>query len=102
MPRYQSLGKRDAVEADIVKALKKVGCDVERGTDVDLFVRTNVMSFNESMRHYEPKRLLLEIKIPGQESNLTALQTRLKAIFGSQYVVVSSVDSALKAVGVAT
>jgi hypothetical protein len=93
MPRYQSLGKRDAVEKEIVKALKKVGCDVERGTDVDLFVKTPYIPF-------VPVCLLMEIKIPGQESNLTQLQTRLKEIFGSQYVVVSSIESALQAVGV--
>jgi hypothetical protein len=92
MPRYQSLGKRDAVEADIVKALKKVGCDVERGTDVDLFVYKPFSSGQTSW--------MMEIKVPGQESNLTALQRRIKAFFPHHYVVVSSIESALQAVGI--
>jgi hypothetical protein len=98
MPRYQSLGKRDAVEADIVDALKKVGCDVERGTDCDLFVKPTMVMGGTLFSN--PRPMLMEIKIPGQESNLTKLQVRIKAIFGSQYVVVSSIDAALKAVGV--
>lgn len=86
--RYASLGKRDANEKEIHDALVKAGCTVTRGTDCDLFVRRNCGG-----------PLLMEIKVPGQERALTQLQLRLREIFGEQYVVVSSVDEALRACG---
>jgi hypothetical protein len=87
MPRYASIGKRDRNEGDIVKALKVAGCEVEYGTDVDLYVKRG-----ETAK-------MMEIKYPGRELELTPLQKKLAAMFGKAYVVVSSPEGALGAMG---
>lgn len=89
MNRYASLGKRDANEKPIVDALREVGCEVVSGTDVDLFVKRGDLA------------KLMEVKVPGA-IHLTELQKKLAAMFRDQYVVVQTVDEALKAVGVRT
>jgi len=87
MPRYASIGKRDSNEAPIVQALKLAGCDVAYGTDVDLYVRRGDLA------------RMMEIKVPGRELELTELQKKLAAMFGKAYVVVSSPEGALGAMG---
>jgi hypothetical protein len=80
--------KRDIAEPGIVATLKAIGCDVERGTDVDLFVGFRGVGY------------LIEIKTPGPSAKrLRPLQKRLQAIFKSQYHVVKDSKEALIAIG---
>lgn len=92
MPRYASIGKRDANEQPIFDALQKAGCFPVRGTDVDIFCKSRI----------DQKGVLLEIKVPGRKKNLTQLQKDLREIFQDRYLVVDSVESALRATGVMT
>jgi hypothetical protein len=86
-------------EAAILKALKSAGCDVERGQDCDLYVRPKMVPGGTMFAHIRP--LLMEVKTPGPNSKRrTPIQKRLQTIFGWQYVVVSSPEEALKAVGI--
>lgn len=81
--------KRDFSETAIVETLRMIGCDVERGTDCDLYVRC-------------PKghAFLLECKTPGPSAkHRQPIQKRLAAIFGDQYRIVKSSAEALTAIG---
>lgn len=81
--------KRDRSEPLIMTTLKLAGCDVERGTDCDLYVKC-------------PKGLsyLIEVKTPGpDEKHRQPIQKRLAEIFGDQYKVVKDPTEALTAVG---
>lgn len=87
MTRYAK--RRDISEPGIVATLKSIGCDVERGTDCDLYVRC-------------PKGhgYLIECKTPGPDAKKRQpIQLRLAAIFGDQYRVVKDSKEALLAIG---
>ncbi len=98
--------KRDQSEASIVKALKDAGCDVERGTDCDLYVSTKEYwaTVPGGIRFLLPSQaFLLECKTPGpNQKRRQPIQERLQTIFGTQYVVVKDVAEALRAVGIAS
>lgn len=80
---------RDANEPAIVAALERVGCLVERGTDIDLYV-------SRGGRGY-----LLEVKRPKRatECRMQRIQKWLREHFSDQYHIVQSAEEALKAVG---
>lgn len=81
--------KRDRSESNIVKTLRLIGCDVEIGTDCDLYVRC-------------PKGhgFLIECKTPGPDAKRRQpIQKRLAQIFGDQYKVVKDPSEALAAIG---
>ena len=88
MPRYAA--KRDLNEPVIVQALEAVGCDVLQATDVDLIVGR------------AGKNYLVEVKRPKRatESRIRPIQKRLRESWRGQYAIVTSVDEALRAVGV--
>lgn len=101
MPRIYK-NKRDSVEADIVAALRASGCVVERGQDVDLYVSCNVSIPTQVWGCFQikPMAFLMEVKVPGKAKKLRPIQERLKAIFGAQYLVVSTPSEALAACGI--
>lgn len=69
--------------------LKSIGCDVERGTDCDLYVLC------PSGNAY-----LIECKTAGSNAkHRQPIQKRLAAIFGDQYKVVTSAKEALISIG---
>lgn len=82
--------KRDFVDLEIFRALEAAGCKPVRGRDVDLFAisRTDLQG------------VLLEVKDPKRRNNLRPIQKALKELFGSRYVVVTSVSEALEACGI--
>jgi len=87
MTRYAR--KRDMSENAIVKTLRMVGCDVQVGTDTDLYVKC-------------PRGVgyLIECKTPGPtEKRRQPIQKRLAEIFGSQYKVCKTPAEALTAIG---
>jgi hypothetical protein len=86
--RYANLGKRDANEPDVFKALEKAGCEPFRLTDIDI-VAKDALGVGQ----------MIEVKVPGQELSLTPIQKKLAAMFGERYHVVSSAEAALKAMG---
>ena len=80
--------KRDLSEPTIVEALQAAGCDVERGTDCDLYVA------------FRGKSWLMECKSSGPNAKRRQpIQKRLAEIFGSQYVVIETPRDALLAIG---
>lgn len=81
--------KRDISEKGIVESLKLIGCDVERGTDCDLYVLAP-----------SGNAFLIECKTPGPDAkHRQPIQKRLAEIFGDQYKVVTSSAEALTAIG---
>lgn len=88
MNRYASLGKRDANDKEVFDALAAAGCDPERFTDFDI-----------AAKHIDGHGLMIEVKVPGQERALKPLQRRLRDIFGDRYIVASSAEAALRALG---
>jgi len=91
LPRYAA--RRDDHEPLIIKALEDCGCSVEklsqRGVP-DLLVGVATQ--------HGRRNLLIEIKRP--RGRLTADQVEWRARWRGQYVVVRTVDEALRAVGV--
>lgn len=81
--RYDA--RRDENEGEIIAALEHAGCRVKRGSWVDLVAQRGSGTF------------LIEVKTRG--GKLTGLQKALIAS-GWKIYVVSSVDDALRAVGV--
>ena len=79
--------RRDENEAEIVAALQAAGCDVLRGTDIDLLC-------GHANRNY-----FLEIKQPNSRRRLRPVQVRLRDSWRGQYAIVTSAEEALKAVG---
>lgn len=87
MTRYAK--RRDASENGIVATLKAIGCDVERGTDCDLYVLA------PSGNAY-----LIECKTAGPNAkHRQPIQKRLATLFGDQYKIVTSSAEALTAIG---
>lgn len=80
--------QRDANDLEIYRALEVCGADPERGTDCDIYARDI-----HGAGH------LLEVKVPGKEKRLRPIQVRLRAIFGDRYHIVTSAESALRALG---
>ena len=91
--------KRDSSEKAIFDALVKAGCDVERGTDCDLYVRVPA-GYRYLSIWTEAHAFMLECKTPGPNAKRRQpIQLRLQAIFGDRYRVVSTASEALIAVG---
>lgn len=90
MSRNRYAARRDGNEPQIVAALEAAGCDVLRGQDVDLIAGRAGSSY------------LLEVKRPGRatESRIRPIQKRLRESWRGQYAIVTTVDEALRAVGV--
>jgi hypothetical protein len=87
MTRYAR--KRDFSEGPIVAALRMVGCVVEHGNEVDLYVRCP-----------KGQAYLLECKTPGPAAkHRQPIQKKLAVIFGDQYKVVKNSAEALTAIG---
>lgn len=82
--------RRDLNEPAIVAGLEAVGCDVLQASDVDLIVGI-------AGRNY-----MLEVKRPKRTSasRIQPIQKRLRESWRGQYAIVTTLDEALKAVGV--
>lgn len=87
MTRYAK--RRDENEAEIIAALKNAGCDVIQLNDIDLLVGL-------AGRNY-----LLEVKHPkrASESRIRPFQRKLRSSWGGQYTIVTTVEHALRVVG---
>ena len=84
MPRYAN--KVDGNQADIVKALRRVGCDVEViGLPVDLLVG------------YRARNFLIEVKQPGEKPR-TKKQRDFLAGWRGQVRVVETPEEAIQLV----
>jgi hypothetical protein len=89
--------KRDSSHKSIADALRDVGADVLEGFDCDLYVR-----FRDKAWLIECKtRDRVEAKRTGgyRKGALKPKQERLKAIFGSQYLIAYDVQGALLGIG---
>jgi hypothetical protein len=83
------LGRRDANEKPIADALRKAGCEVTHGKDVDLWVKRPATGLSK----------MIEVKMPGEELSLTPLQLKLAQMWQNDYCVVSSPERALAVMG---
>ena len=98
--------KRDSSEKAIFDALVKAGCDVERGTQVDLYVKApdhwakTASCFGDERVFVTGGSFLLEVKTQGSNvKRRQPIQKRLSEIFGAQYQIVTNELEALRAVG---
>lgn len=79
--------RADGNQAEIVQALRKIGCDVEHiGRPVDILVG------------YRAKNFLIEIKDPKGENKLSAGQKEFIATWRGQVRVCRSADEAIRLV----
>lgn len=78
--------RRDSSEADIIDALRKAGCEVWRGSDVDLYCARAGRLWG------------LECKTPGRQKRLQPIQTWLRPRW-PDYHVVTTPEDALRAIG---
>ena len=86
MPRW--VNARDANHSQITKALTVAGVDFIQLFDCDI-----------AARHANGFGMLLEVKVPGKEKQLKPKQIDLRRIFGDRFAIVSSPESALRALG---
>lgn len=86
-PKYAK--RRDENEPEIIAALKAVGCDVLQANDVDLIVGLAGRTYLVEVKH--PKR--------ASESRIKPIQKALRANWRGHYVIVTTVEQALQAVG---
>lgn len=82
---------RDRTEMAIFNALMDAHASPLRGTDVDIY----------AVSRADMQGVLIEVKTPQTRNRLRPIQIELRKRFGSRYVVVTSVQEALQAVGVA-
>lgn len=79
--------RKDANQAEIVKALERIGCTVEKiGRPVDLLVG------------YQARNLLLDVKNPATGHGKTPAQRKFFERWRGQVRIVHSVDEALELV----
>lgn len=82
--------RRDANHREIVDALRQAGCDVE---DEDV-------SICDALAGRAGQTFMLEFKLPGYtDSDLKPRQKRLRSIWRGHYAIVSTIEEALRAVG---
>jgi hypothetical protein len=86
VPRWAN--QRDANHKAICRALKTAGIDY-----IELF------DFDVAAKRSDGVGLLIEIKVPGKEEDLTEKQVNLRRIFGDRFVVCNSIEAALAACG---
>lgn len=89
--------RRDSSHRSIAEALRKIGADVLEGFDCDLFVRYRDQAWLIECKDRER----VEAKRTGgyRKGSVRPKQERLKAIFGTQYLIAYDVEAALIGIG---